>query len=110
MSWDDDIRARFSDWGTDAALARWPSAKASLAIGETVRGDVFGRAPFGVWVDIAAGNPALLLVPEMAGACQRPVRFEDYPELGAVVEAWVVSLGERAEITLSQSPKTVEYT
>jgi hypothetical protein len=103
MAWDDDIRARFPDWCTDAALARWPAVKAGLAVGRAVRGEVIARAPFGVWVDIGAGHPALLLVPEMAGADVRPIRFEEYPELGAVVEARIVSLGDHAEISLTQN-------
>ncbi len=105
MAWDGDIRARFPDWGTDAALARWPAVKAGLAVGQPVRGEVIARAPFGVWVDIGAGHPALLLVPEMAGAGVRPIRFEEYAPLGAVVEARVISLGDRAEISLTQNPR-----
>jgi ribosomal protein S1 len=105
MAWGEDIRARFPDWGTEAALARWPAIKAGLAVGQLVRGEVIARAPFGVWVDIGAGHPALLLVPEMAGAQERSIRFEEYPELGAVVEARVVSLGDRAEISITQNPR-----
>ena len=105
---DGDIRARFPDWGTDAVLARWPAIRAELAIGQAVRGEVVCRAPFGVWVDIGVGQPALLRVPEMAGARERPIRFEDYPALGAVVEAWVMWLDDRAEIVLCQHPQVPE--
>jgi ribosomal protein S1 len=105
MAWDGDIRSRFPDWGTDVALARWPEVRARLTVGQAVRGEVIARAPFGVWVDIGSEHPALLLVPEMAGAGVRPIRFEDYPELGAVVEARIVSLGDRAEIRLTQNPR-----
>ncbi|MFL5329098.1 MAG: hypothetical protein ACJ8C4_09285 [Gemmataceae bacterium] len=66
------------------------------------------RAPFGVWVDIAALHPALLLVPEMAGARERRIEFEDYPALGIVLEAWIVLLGDGAEIALSQNPQAAE--
>jgi hypothetical protein len=85
--WREQIRSRFPDWGTDAALARWPGDRARLAVGSVVRGEVIARAPFGVWVDIAAAHPALLLVPEMVGARLRRMVFEDYPALGTVVEA-----------------------
>jgi hypothetical protein len=102
MAWDDDLRAGFPDWGTEAALARWPGNRARLAVGQIARGVVIAGAPFGVWVDIGAGHPALLLVPEMAGARERRIGFDDYPPLGATVEARIVALGERAEITLSQ--------
>jgi hypothetical protein len=93
------------DWGTDAALARWPEVRARLAVGEIVRGEVVCRAPFGVWLDIGAGHPALLLVPEMAGAGVRPIQFEGYPALSSIVEARIISLGDRAEIRLTQNPQ-----
>lgn len=105
MAWDEDIRVRFPDRGTEAAQARWPAVRAELTAGQVVRGQVIARAPFGVWVDIGAGHPALLLVPEMTGARERPVRFEEYPELGAVVEARIISLSDRAEISLTQNPR-----
>jgi ribosomal protein S1 len=107
MAWDDDIRARFPDWGNDVARARWPNTRARLVVGQTVRGEVIARAPFGVWVDIAVGHPALLLVPEMADARFRPIQFAEYPALGAMVEARIVSLGDRAEIRLTQNPQFV---
>ena len=104
MAWEDDIRLRFPDWGTEAARGRWPTNRARLAIGQVAHGEVIARAPFGVWVDIEAGHPALLLVTEMAGAHARRIAFEEYPPLGSTVEARVVSLGDRGEISLSQHP------
>jgi hypothetical protein len=46
-----------------------------------------------------------LRVPEIAGARERPIRFEEYPALGAVVEAWVLWLDGRAEIIRCQHPQ-----
>ncbi len=68
---------------------------------------MIARAPFGVWLDINADYPALLLVPEMRGAKERRITFEDYPAIGEVVEARIIALGEialgqRAEIGLTQ--------
>ena len=62
MGWGEDVRAHFPDWGTEAALARWPQNRARLRIGDWVNGLVIARAPFGVWLDIDADHPALLLV------------------------------------------------
>jgi len=110
MGWGEDIRARFPDWGTATALVRWPAIRSRLSIGQEVRGEVIARAPFGVWVDIAAGHPALLLVPEMAGACERRITFEEYPQRGAVIEARIIALGDRGEINLTQHLQSVtEY-
>jgi ribosomal protein S1 len=102
MGWDEDIRARYPDWGTKAALARWPQVREKLRIGQRVRGRVIARAPFGVWLDIDAGHPALLLVPEMKDAKEHRITFDDYPSIGEVVEARIVALSDCAEIALSQ--------
>lgn len=67
-----------------------------------VQGTVIARAEFGVWVDIAAGHPALLLVPRMHQANEHPIRFEDFPQIGERIEARIVALGARAEIGLTQ--------
>lgn len=106
MGWGEDIRARFPDWGTDAALARWSHVRERLRVGQFVCGSVIARAPFGVWLDIDAGHPALLLVPEMRGAREHRITFEIYPAIGEVVEARIVALGERGEIGLTQHPQT----
>jgi len=92
MGWVEDIRARYPEWCTEAALARWPEIRERLRIGQHVRGSVIARAPFGVWVDIDPLHPALLLVPEMLRAQERRITFDDYPEIGEVVEAWIVAL------------------
>ena len=104
MAWPEDIKARFPDWGTDRILLRWPSIRQNVTVGQTVRGDVIARAPFGVWIDIGIGHPALLLVPEMEGARERSISFDEYPLIGMIVEARIVSLGERGEINLTQHP------
>ena len=103
MDWRDDIRARFPDWDTEAAALRWPEVKARLIVGQPIEGVVVARAPFGVWLDVGVGHPALLLVPEMEGAQHRRIAFEDYPATGRVVAGRVVGLGDRrCEIHVSQ--------
>jgi hypothetical protein len=103
MDWTEHIRARFPDWKTEAALRRWPEDRTKLRIGQQVSGPVVARAPFGVWVDIEAGHPALLLGPEMRNAKERRITFGDYPVIGEIVEACIVGLGDSAEIALSQN-------
>jgi ribosomal protein S1 len=102
MTWPDEIRACFPDWGTAGAAARWPAVRDGLQVGQTVRGTVIARAPFGVWLDIGVSFPALLLVPHMRGAKLRRITFEEYPPLGADVEGRLYVLGERGEIGVTQ--------
>jgi hypothetical protein len=102
MDWRDDIRSRFPDWGTEEALPRWPEVRARLEVGQPVSGVVIARAPFGVWLDIDAGFPALLLVPYMEGAGERRITFEDYPAMGAPIRGRIRALGDRGEIGVTQ--------
>jgi hypothetical protein len=100
--WDADIRAVFPDWLTDAATERWPAIKQSLTIGQTVRGTVISRAPFGVWLDLGVHHPALLLVVNMDGAQDRRITFDDYPQKGSELSARINALGDGGEIGLTQ--------
>jgi hypothetical protein len=79
-----------------------------VRLGQIVSGTVIARATFGVWLDIGVGHPALLLVPEMHGAKDHNIAFEDYPEAGASIEVCIIALGNRGEINLSQYPPTLQ--
>ncbi|NOT61141.1 MAG: hypothetical protein HOP19_13055 [Acidobacteria bacterium] len=100
--WREEIKSRFPDWQTDVAIERWPAIRKSLSIGQPVSGEVIARAPFGVWVDINVGQPALLIVVNMKDAGMRRIAFDDYPPKGAVVLARINALGEQGEIGLTQ--------
>ena len=103
--WRQQIRDRFPDWLTSAAILRFIDAMElddRPYVGDIVSGEVISRAPFGVWVDIHCGFPALLLVPNMLNAQSSPITFDDFPQLHSVVHAEIVSLGVEGEIGLIQ--------
>ncbi len=104
--WMEEVRAVFPDWQTAEALARWPNSRSRLSVGQQVRGVVIARAPFGVWLDIKAGHPALLHWSQLATRGTKWATFEDYsnhlPALGATVEVRIYMLGDRGEIGVSQ--------
>ena len=102
MTWQDDIRALFPEWGRSEPNVRWPEVRAGLQLKQVVRGQVIARAPFRVWIDIGIGFPALLLVPNMRGAKLRPITFENYPALGTLVEGCINALGNGGEIGVTQ--------
>ena len=107
MAWQDDVRVHFPDWATDAALERWAHSRIRLSRGQKIRGYVIARAPFGVWVDIGVDHPALLLVTEMGGAREGHISLDGYPAIGENVDAWISAIGERCEISLSQSSHVI---
>jgi hypothetical protein len=100
LAWRDEIRARFPDWETDAFQARWPENSEGLAVGQEVRGEIIARAPFGLWMDIRIGHPALLLVTEMTG--------DPDQMLGAIVECHVAVVAVTGQISLTQFPNNRE--
>lgn len=107
----ENLLSHFPDFGTESALARWHDDREKLCVGQSVRGVVIARAQFGVWLDVGVGHPALLLVPEMAEARERSIKFEEYPQLGVIVEASILWLGEREDkrvtFNLTQHPRAM---
>ncbi len=92
----------FPDWQSKAAALAWRASAKSLCVGETVSGKVISRAPFGVWLDIGVGRPALLLVVNMQEAARGRIAFNDYPQKGTALTAEINALGDRGEIGLTQ--------
>jgi hypothetical protein len=103
-AWRRQLCEAYPDWETPEALVRWPDAKSQLSIGQPVRGVVIARAPFGVWLDIGVGHPALLLGPGIMPPLGKAMTPDNLPAVGAPVECHIVALGERCEIGLSQLP------
>lgn len=79
----------------------WRATRESLVVGQKVVGTVVKRMPFGVFVDIGQAFPGLVLAPSLDPA-GTPMRPEEFPALGARLEAVVVGVPEdRHQIALS---------
>jgi ribosomal protein S1 len=105
VAWANEIRQRFPNWYADEGIAHLEEMPGGLSIGQPVRGDVVARAPFGVWVDIGIGSPALLRVVDMADARRRRISFDDYPPVGKTIVASILDFDRRkGEVVLSQQP------
>ncbi|MEZ6048764.1 MAG: S1 RNA-binding domain-containing protein [Planctomycetaceae bacterium] len=80
----------FGDYMTEQRTEEWESVKAELQIGQLVSGTVVARRPFGVFVDIGAGFPALVLVVNLKDARTTPYSSIDmYPQIGDHINARV---------------------
>ncbi len=90
----------YSDWGRlvsdrfpirDPITAEqdWTALKERLSVGETVNGTVIAKAPFGAFVDIGVGFPALLEIVVMAGLTPEKYRADEWCPLGSAVTAFV---------------------
>ena len=77
----------FSGHRSPEHAAAWEVAKSRFALGSKVQGIVVAQFQFGVFLDINAGFPALLLVTRMS---EPPyTTMEQYPAIGSAVEARV---------------------
>jgi ribosomal protein S1 len=93
----------FGDYLSPAKAEEWAAVQARLGAGGAVRGPVIARRPFGVFVDIGAGFPALLEVIQFEHARERRYIFEDYPAVGEMITARVVAFDDRnRQIGLTQ--------
>jgi len=90
-----DFEWPFGELLSPAKAGEWAAARAGLGVGESVRGRVIARRPFGVFVDIGVGFPALLEVIQFEGARRRRYDLEDYPAVGDTITARVVAINDR---------------
>ncbi len=74
----------------------WNVLKQRLSVGECVSGIVVAKAPFGAWVDIGVGFPALLEIITMAGLTPERYRADDWCPVGSEVEAFVGGFRDHA--------------
>lgn len=71
------------------------SLKQSIFPGQTVTGTVIVKAPFGAWLDIGAGFPALLQIICIAGMTGERYANDDWCPVGCQVTAIVGGFNER---------------
>jgi ribosomal protein S1 len=84
--------------------ADWESLKLRVSLGSRVSGAVVARYPFGVFVDIGAGFPALLLIVRFKEVKHRgDSLIESFPSLGSTIEARILGWADGARgIVLTQ--------
>jgi ribosomal protein S1 len=80
----------FTGYRSPEHAAAWEVAKGRFAPGLEVEGIVVAQFQFGVFVDINAGFPALILVTRLRDADRQPyTRTERFPAIGSAVKARV---------------------
>ena len=103
MSVAEDLEKLFPDHESDARATAWDEAKRRLPVGTSVTGVVVARYPFGAFVDIALGFPALLEVIEIEGLSPERYRAGGWCPEGSRVTARVMGFQDRTrQIYLSQ--------
>jgi ribosomal protein S1 len=96
MSGESGFASHFGDYLAEGRKGDWERIKSQFSVGERVTGKVVARYPFGVFLDLGVGFPALILVPDFEGACERPYTSMDmYPAVGATVSGSLLLFEDR---------------
>lgn len=88
--WDQLLMKRFPPRTPDAEKQDWETVRENFSVGQTVSGVVVAKAAFGAWLDIGAGFPALLLIPDVAGLTPERYRADDWCPVGGIQETQIV--------------------
>jgi ribosomal protein S1 len=89
-----DLNRFFPDYRLPVADAAWLSSKQRFAVRSVVCGTIVVRYPFGVFVDIGVGFPALLLIDRFRDAKPRTTPA-DFPPVGSLTEAKIWGWNDR---------------
>jgi ribosomal protein S1 len=100
------MRVDYANWGRllserfparDPAQAEreWLALQRHVAIGQSVTGTVVTKAPFGAWIDLGIGFPALLEINCIAGLTPEKYRADDWCPIGSEVTAFVGEFRDR---------------
>ena len=87
--WGRLLTARFPPRDAAEAEREWEAVKQRLSVGQSVAGMVVAKAPFGAWIDIGFGFPALLEIICIAGLTPERYRADDWCSIQSVVTAFV---------------------
>jgi transcriptional accessory protein Tex/SPT6 len=102
QKWREIVRTHFPEWNVSSSCPEQPVQTAQLQCGQEITGVVVAQAPFGVWLDIGVGWPALLLVVDMKEAQIHRVPFEQYPSIGTTITGRIKVVGEAGELAITQ--------
>ena len=86
---------------------KYAELRDALPPGTPVQGKVAAVAPFGVWIDIGVGVPALLEISDFTAGFWESHRYpDDSPPFGSPIDAYVavVAFSEYPRMRLTQQP------
>ena len=73
----------------------WTALRQRLAVDQSVTGVVVAKAPFGAWLDIGVGFPALLQIVCIQGLTPERYSLDEWCPIGSEVSAFVGGFNDR---------------
>jgi len=96
-----ELRSRFADYLSNERSSEWERIHRSVSLGAVVSGPVVFRPPFGVYLDVGLGYPALLLATRFSPQLDGP---RDLPAIGKVVAGSVIHYSDSSRQIVLQQP------
>ena len=94
-NWGRLLSERFPARDPAQAKREWQALQERVAVGQSVTGTVVAKAPFGAWIDLGVGFPALLEIVCIAGLTPERYRADDWCPIGSEVTAFVSGFRDR---------------
>lgn len=105
MSTFDELEKLFPGHRSSCRSSEWEALKRRLIVGQAVTATVVAKSPFGAWLDLGVGFPALLEIVVMAGLTPERYRADDWCPVGNELTAYVGGFRDDAhQIGLWQVP------
>ena len=95
MNAHNNLEELFPDYRCASRSFAWESLKHQFDVDQCVTGTVVGKSPFGAWIDLGVGFPALLEIVVMEGLTPERYRADDWCPLGSVVTAFIAEFRDR---------------
>jgi ribosomal protein S1 len=92
--WGQRLSERFPSRDAAETEKEWAAVKQRITVGDSVTGIVFAKAPYGAWLDVGVGFPALLEIICIAGMTRERYRADDWCPFGTEVTARVGSFND----------------
>jgi ribosomal protein S1 len=89
VNWNQRLGEIFPDSDSADKAEEWAALRERLSVDQVVDGTVVAKAPFGAWIDLGVGFPALLLIDVMEGLTPEKYRDGDWCPIGSRVTAKV---------------------
>src|SRR5271154_2325977 len=101
--WGHLVAERFPRRDADAEERDWEALTQRIRVGQSVSGTVIAKAPFGAWIDLDFGFPALLEIIGIDGLTPEKYRADEWCPIGSEVSAFIAYVNDGAhQVRLSQ--------
>lgn len=87
--WGGLVSKRFASRDPETIHREWKLLKQRISVGQALTGTVIAKAPFGAWIDLGVGFPALLEIINIANLTPEQYQADEWCPLGSEVTAFV---------------------